>query len=103
MIGAMTPTTGYGSKTRWGKEPVRYQFLRELMIWFRNTEAKTGVGTPTVRGFHQIVGGKGRISWTRFYYTHYLLLVEEGYLSNAPAQGVSALVITQKALEEIDL
>lgn len=95
--------TGYGTKTRWGKEPVRYQFLREFMIWFRNVEAKTGVGTPTVRGFHQIVGGRKRISWTRFYYDHYLILVDEGYLSNEQVNGITALVITQKAFDEIEL
>ena len=100
---AMSTTKGYGKKTRWGKEPVRYQFLREFMIWFRNIEAKTGVGTPTIRGFHKLIGGTNRISWTRFYYGHYLDLVNEGYLSNEEVNGVSALVITQKAFDEIEL
>ena len=88
--------------TRWGKQRVRYVFLRELMQWVKS---RPGVGTPSIRGFHDIVGGKARISWTRFYHDHFKTLQDEGYLDYQPDRktGVCALIITQKALDEIEL
>lgn len=81
--------------TRWGKERVRYQFLRQLLVWVNE---RPGMGTPSIRGFHQIVGGDKRISWSRFYRDHYAQLIREGYLSHDvdPKTGATALLIHDK-------
>lgn len=87
--------------TRWGKQRVRYQFLRQLLIWVEKRRVDPehpGIGTPSIRGFHQIIGGDKRISWSRFYRDHYTTLVDEGYISHDvdKATGATALVIHDK-------
>lgn len=81
--------------TRWKKQRVRYQFLRMLIIW---VNARPGIGTPSIRDFHRIVGGDKRISWSRFYRDHYTVLKDEGYISHDVdrATGACALVLHDK-------
>lgn len=104
MLATMATTTkpNPNGLTRWKKQAVRYQFLRLLMIWVK---ARPGIGSPTIRGFHQVIGGKKRISWTRFKRDHYDKLVGEGYLDYSPDDEtrVCALIITNKAWEEVEI
>jgi len=81
--------------TRWGRERVRYQFLRMLITWVNE---RPGIGTPSIRDFHRIVGGDKRISWSRFYRDHYAQLIREKYLSHDvdPKTGATALVLHDK-------